>query len=353
MSILRNTLILLLFLASSCSIGRYSGPTGSFHGLLPCTDCPGIACTLTLNADQTCSIEQRYMDRELESTITHGTFQYKRSGQIILSEPIVEMLHLQVVDETLVMVDEAGQPIQTDFPERYVLTREAPEEVLFKDSEDVFFKATGNEPFWMVEISPAGMIHFQALGPEEMNVNFPLVSQEPSEPGTYYMYSGASDKGHIEIMAQVSECSDDMSGEERPTAVKVNIQLTGQEKSQAYSGCGDYPSPYDLHDVWELVSMNNEPVKQLENSQSPYFILNALNSTITGSGGCNRINATYLLRGRTMTFGPCISTKMACPNLDQEQAFISAISEQTLKIKMDENLTLYQENQSMTFRRKR
>lgn len=353
MTILQNTLIILLFLASSCSIGRYSGPTGSFHGLLPCADCPGIACTLTLNADQTCSIEQRYMDRELESTITHGTFQYKRTGKILLSEPIVGMQHLQVIDEALVMVDEEGQRIQTDFPERYVLTREAPEEVLFKDSEDVFFKATGNEPFWMVEISPAGMIHFQALGPVEMNVNFPMVSQEPSEPGVYYMYNGASNEGHIEIMARVADCSDDMSGEERSTTVKVNIQLTGQEKPVAYSGCGAYPSPYDLHDVWELVSMNNAPVEQKENSQPPYLIMNALNSTITGTGGCNRINATYLLRGRTLTFGPCISTKMACPSLDQEQAFISAISEQTLKIKMDDNLTLYQGNHSMTFRRKR
>lgn len=353
MSTFRSTFLLLFLLLISCSIGRYSGPTGSFHGLLPCADCPGIACTLTLNADQTCSIEQRYMDRELESTMTHGTFQYKRSGQIILTEPIVGMHHLQVVDETLVMVDEAGQQIQTDFPERYVLTREAPEEVLFSSDKNIFFRATGNEPFWMVEISPSGMIHFQALGPEEINVDLPLVKQEPSDPGVYYMYSGASDAGHIEIMARVADCSDDMSGEERSNTVKVNFQLADQEKPFAYSGCGNYQSPYDLHDVWELVSMNNKPVEQKENSQAPYLILNALNSTITGTGGCNRINATYLLRGQTLTFGPCISTKMACPNLDQEQAFISAISEQTLTIRMDDNLTLSQGNNTLTFRRKR
>lgn len=353
MSLTSRTLFFLIFLASSCSIGRYSGPVGSFHGLLPCADCPGIAASLTLNADHTCTIEQRYMDRELQPTVTQATFTYSRSGRILLSEPILGMTNLQVEGETLVFVDEAGQKIKTNFPDRYILSREVPEEVHFDGSEEMFFRATGNEPFWMVEISPSGMIHFQALGPEEINVSFPMVNQEPSEPGVYSMYSGASDDGHIEIIARVSDCSDDMSGETRTNSVKVNFQLTNQEKPQAYSGCGNYLTPYDLHDVWELVSMNNQPIERKENSQAPYLILNALNSTMTGTGGCNRINATFLLRGKTLTFGPCISTKMACPNLDQEQAFISAISEQTLKIKMDDNLTLFQGNSSMTFRRKR
>ncbi len=293
------------------------------------------------------------MDRELEPTVTKGTFQYKRSGQLILSEPILGMNHLQVVDETLVLVDETGQRIQTDFPESYVLTREAPEEVLFNDTEDVFFRATGNEPFWMVEISPSGTIHFQALGPEEMNVNFPLVSQNPSEAGVYYMYSGASGDGHIEVVANIADCLDDMSGEQKTNTVKVNIQLTGQETPQAYSGCGAYQSPYNLHDVWELVSIDDVPIQPKENGQTPYLILNALNSTITGSGGCNRINATFLLRGQTLTFGTCISTKMACPNLDQEQAFISAISEQTMTMSIDDELILSQGKSSLTFRRKR
>ncbi|MCF8239339.1 MAG: copper resistance protein NlpE N-terminal domain-containing protein [Saprospiraceae bacterium] len=349
----RSTLLLVFLLATSCSIGRYHGPTGSFHGLLPCADCPGIACTLTLNADQTYSLEQRNMDREIESTITRGSFQYKRSGRIVLTEQIAGMNHLQVVDETLVLVDDEGQQVRTEFPENYILKREVPEQVTFDDSEDIFFKATGNEPFWMVEIKASGTIHFSALGPEEIDMALPLGNQDPSEAGVLYTYGGAGDAGRIEVITRLNACEDDMSGEARTHTVTVNLQLKDMESPVSYTGCGYHPSPYRLHDIWELVSINGETFDTEGQGIHPYLIMNGLNSTATGSGGCNRINGTFLLRGKTMTFGPFISTKRACPLLDLESRLMESLSGQTWDLEVNEQLTLTQDGQTIIFRPKR
>ncbi len=349
----RSTLFVFFILASSCSIGRYAGPTGNFHGLLPCADCPGIASTLTLNADQTFSLEQRYLDREIESTITRGSFQYKRGGLIILTELIDGMNHLQVVEETLVLVDELGIPVDTEFPENYILKRDVPEQVTFDDTKDIFFKATGNEPFWMVEIKASGQIHFTALGPEEIDVTLPLMNQDPSEAGVYYTYGGTSDAGRIEVTARLNTCEDNMSGEVRTHTVTVNLQLKGMENSISYSGCGFHPSPYRMHDIWNLVSINGETFDTEGQGIHPYLLINGLNSTATGSGGCNRINGTFLLRGKTMTFGPFISTRRACPLLDLETQLMEALSGQNWDLEVTDQLILTQDGQSIIFQPKR
>jgi len=48
----------------------------------------------------------------------------------------------------------------------------------------------------------------------------------------------------------------------------------------------------------------------------------------SGSGGCNRYNATYTLDGAALTFGPAMSTKMACeePAMTLEAAWFDALS---------------------------
>ena len=48
---------------------------------------------------------------------------------------------------------------------------------------------------------------------------------------------------------------------------------------------------------------------------------------IVGHGGCNRFFGTYEQTGETLTIGPLASTRMACPHLDAENAFMNALQE--------------------------
>lgn len=340
---------LSLLVLLSCSTLRYTGPTGAFHGILPCADCPGITTTLILNADQTFSLEQRYVDREIESTVTQGTFQSRRGGRIVLSEAITGLHHLLVTGESLTLVDSLGQLIVTEFPERYVLHREAPEEVMFTNEDAVFFRATGNEPFWMVEINPDHTMHFKALGPEEFDLTFSLTSQDPSEAGVSYTYIGTSDKGKLTVTAAVTPCSDDMSGEERTHTVSAELQLNDQTSPLFFQGCGAHPSPFRMHDIWRLTSLNGESIEAESQGLYPYLIINALDGTATGSGGCNRINGTFLLRGETITFGEFISTKRACPILDLEGRFMAAMSGQSFRVSAGDMLTMTRKDMTLVF----
>ncbi|WP_371397492.1 META domain-containing protein [Fretibacter rubidus] len=48
---------------------------------------------------------------------------------------------------------------------------------------------------------------------------------------------------------------------------------------------------------------------------------------IIGHGGCNRFFGTYEQTGDTLTIGPLASTKMACPHLGAESAFLGALQD--------------------------
>lgn len=50
---------------------------------------------------------------------------------------------------------------------------------------------------------------------------------------------------------------------------------------------------------------------------------------VSGTGGCNRISGTASIRGDKMTFGPIVSTEMACAPaaMDQERKFFAALGD--------------------------
>ena len=58
----------------------------------------------------------------------------------------------------------------------------------------------------------------------------------------------------------------------------------------------------------------------------------AADGKVTGSGGCNRISGKATVTGAHMTFGPIVSTKMACAPaiMDQESHFLSALADTRL-----------------------
>jgi putative lipoprotein len=58
----------------------------------------------------------------------------------------------------------------------------------------------------------------------------------------------------------------------------------------------------------------------------------AADGRVTGSSGCNRISGKATLNGAHISFGPMISTKMACAPviMDQESKFLAALGDTRL-----------------------
>lgn len=76
---------------------------------------------------------------------------------------------------------------------------------------------------------------------------------------------------------------------------------------------------------WHLVRVQAEAVAA---DPRPDLRLAAADSgRVTGRGGCNRFSGTYALAGPAgLTFGPLLSTKMACPQLALEGRYFGALA---------------------------
>lgn len=71
-----------------------------------------------------------------------------------------------------------------------------------------------------------------------------------------------------------------------------------------------------------------------------------------GSGGCNRYSANYVIDGESLSFGPAVSTKMACsePNMQQESAYFAALESASSYALTEQQLIIqFGEGQQLVF----
>lgn len=77
---------------------------------------------------------------------------------------------------------------------------------------------------------------------------------------------------------------------------------------------------------WTLESIADGDVKTLFSDHVPTIKFDVAENRFGGNAGCNRYNATYKIEGTTITVGPVMSTRMACPNMDGESKFTQIIT---------------------------
>ncbi len=79
---------------------------------------------------------------------------------------------------------------------------------------------------------------------------------------------------------------------------------------------------------WQLIQLGGETIQPREGSFT--VTLSAEKGQISGVGACNRISGTYKSdEKRSLKIGPLAATRMACPDLKREQAFIEALESAT------------------------
>jgi heat shock protein HslJ len=59
---------------------------GTYEGVLPCADCPGIQTRLTLNRDESYELGSLYLDRDNAARVVRGRFSWQPSGNAITLE---------------------------------------------------------------------------------------------------------------------------------------------------------------------------------------------------------------------------------------------------------------------------
>jgi heat shock protein HslJ len=93
---------------------------------------------------------------------------------------------------------------------------------------------------------------------------------------------------------------------------------------------------------WRLVDIGGQPAPAgADTTRQPGFTLIAEGRKIQGSAGCNRMKGTYQLDGEKLKFGPVATTRMACPAMQTETAFLKALEATTRYEVKGSSLTLY------------
>ncbi|MEG1622743.1 MAG: META domain-containing protein [Alistipes sp.] len=75
--------------------------------------------------------------------------------------------------------------------------------------------------------------------------------------------------------------------------------------------------------AWQLVQLKGQTITP---SEETYTLLFGEDGRLSGKGACNRIMAAYQVGEKcALTISSAATTRMACPGMEQEAAFIQAL----------------------------
>jgi len=91
---------------------------------------------------------------------------------------------------------------------------------------------------------------------------------------------------------------------------------------------------------WILAQLGDRAAPLGNGGKPVTLTLTSAEHRASGHAGCNRYTGPYTLSGNQLTFGPAISTKMACAEgMDVETAFLSMLPNVTGFAATDSSLT--------------
>ena len=207
--------------------------------------------------------------------------------------------------------------------------------------EGIDFKGIGTEPFWGVRIDAEKGIYFD-------NPAFDYVIETgvpkfvPIMDVTGFAYIGESEKYSIHVQVIKQECSDGMSDNVYPYAVKVMLTDKVSSDISEFNGCGSYTADLRLNDIWVLESLNGKEItKEQYMKKRPYVEFKLDKNRIGGNSGCNNFFGKVEVKSSKIVIDEKIgSTMMACPDMSLEKEFTQTIAGKTLDYKI-ENGGLY------------
>ena len=105
---------------------------------------------------------------------------------------------------------------------------------------------------------------------------------------------------------------------------------------------------------WVVIEMKEVPVQQSGGRQDAYVEFFPAEKRFTGNGGCNRINGNYTLEKRSdLRFSDIVSTKMSCPDLAFETAFLATLADVNRFEMLDDNMLLKDDNKVLLILQRR
>lgn len=194
------------------------------------------------------------------------------------------------------------------------------------ETDGSYFKATGTEPFWGLKIYD-DKVELQTLQDTILTPSSePILAQDAN----LKMFRIQTEATSMDIIIAHKECTNAMSGHVSPYTVTIAYKATGDGETQALEGCGTYITDYRLHDIWVLETMKGVQVSKADfNGEVPNMEINVNSNRFSGFSGCNRMTGSLFYERDVLRFSQVASTRMACPNMEKESEFLSALQSST------------------------
>ena len=101
----------------------------------------------------------------------------------------------------------------------------------------IYFKATGNEPFWGITLGKEQTI-FTSLIPGKEKIIFSSVEPIKAMDANVKMYKLSNEQATATVTIQQVDCQDSMSGAISPYKVSIEIKNNAELESKKVEGCG-------------------------------------------------------------------------------------------------------------------
>ena len=176
------------------------------------------------------------------------------------------------------------------------------------------YRALGTEPFWSLTIGPREMRFEEANSPGQI--------VQPTPRPIIGIAGEIYQTPRLNVNIVHARCSDGMSDRVYPDKVQVSAD------GRRFEGCGgEAVMPAALAGTnWRVVSISGRTTP----ASGPFFI-NFEGARLSAKFGCNGLGANYNQAGDTITAGPVMGTRMACPDMSFETQG-SAILERPMRM---------------------
>ncbi len=191
--------------------------------------------------------------------------------------------------------------------------------------EGVDFYATGNEPFWSLDIAINQFLKFNTLS--GISIKLGSVQSEKAMDANVVRYATQTPEGPFTATISQNECIDNMSGDTSAYRVIVELNNPGDKNYKKFEGCGNYVPNFALNRKWVLKNFGDDELSITEiKNKIPELDIDLERMRFAGYAGCNRIAGGIFLEYNLIRFSNPVSTMMMCENMDLEKKFIDAIS---------------------------
>ncbi|UYQ94112.1 META domain-containing protein [Chitinophaga horti] len=319
----------------------------NWKGELPCADCEGIAYLLQLQPNDTFYERSIYLGKPGDAFVDKGTWEMSSDSLVTLHNVAGETKFLAFRGEKLELLDKDAKPITSSLAAKYKLERTTLSNVQTPNTVD--FTASGNEPFWSLEIDFDKSMHFKNVDGAEIVT--PASQGERAADAPVTRYHAETEQGSLTVQLFRQTCENDMSGEQSAYSVTVDVKFKGDTDYKQYTGCGHFLGAYRLNTLWALEKIGNQAIDPKESPKgSPTLELQLVEGKVYGYGGCNRFGGDVKLENGQLVFGPLMSTEMACANSDVEARYLKLLTGQKITYVLDgEHLYLGEGENKMTF----